>query len=138
MNTIIKVILILTITQGCVESKIPELKPIEDVKKVVLKKEGAEEFCYWEFENNELIWDNYLGETPALNKYKDSLKFALGEKKYKTSVNNESIQDLDSSLVGKETNGDKINALLVHSWKVGKIRRINYLESQILNTLCIK
>jgi hypothetical protein len=133
MNKIIKVILILIIIQGCVGSKLPEVKSIEVANKVVLKKDGKEEFFYWEFENNDSIWNYNLGNISALNKYKDTLKFTLGEKKYKTAVRNESVQVLDTSLIGNETNGDRINALLVHTGKVGKIRTINYLESQILN-----
>ena len=123
----------LIIIQGCVRSNKPEVKSIEEVKKVILKKEGAEEFCYWEFEDKESILKFELGDVSALKGYKDSLKLALGEKLYTTAVKNESIQNLDTNLIKEEENGDRINALLVHTGKAGEIRKINYLESQILN-----
>jgi len=133
MNAIIKLLMLLIILQGCVGRNSSDIETIEVEKKVILKKNGAEEFFYWELEDKESIWNYKLGEVSALFAYKDSVKFALGEEIYNSAVRKESIQDLDLSLIEKEENGDKVNALLVHTGKVGKIRKINYLESQILN-----
>ena len=133
MYTTIKTLILLLTIQGCIASNKLEMKSIEGVKKVILQKEGAEEFFYWEIEDEKGLWDFELGEVLALKAYKDSMRFALGEKLYDTEVKSESIQDLDTSLLEKVVNGDRINALLVHTGSVGKIRNINYLEAQILN-----
>jgi hypothetical protein len=133
MIVILKAFIILILLQGCEGSNKSEEKSIANVKKVVLKVEGADEFCYWEFEDNESLFKFDLGEVSALNSYKDSLKWALGKKSYIAAISKESTQKLDTKLFKNELDGDRINALLVHTGKVGEIRSINYLESQILN-----
>ena len=133
MRSLIKTILILLIICGCTVIKKSEKWSIEDEKKVVLKEEGPAEFFYWEMEDQEYLWNVELGEIDAIDAYKDSLKLVLGEEKYNLAVRNESIQDLDKALIEKAENGDRINALLIHTGSIGKIRKINNLESQILN-----
>lgn len=132
MNKLITIIIILFI-QGCKDTKDHEINSIERVKKVILKEEGQEEFFFWELKDEKSLWEFELGEVEALKQYQDSLKLALGNQKYESAIKKESAQDLEKSLIGEEENGDKINALLIHSGSIGKIRKINYLESQILN-----
>ena len=133
MDGLIKTVLILLIMHGCTANQEPIKQSIEGVNKVFLKKEGHEEFFYWEMNDEEYVWGLELGKINALNGYKDSIKLTLGEEKYNTAIRNESKQDLEKSLIEEEENGDRINALLVHTGSVGKIRKINYLESEILN-----
>lgn len=61
------------------------------------------------------------------------MKLELGVDKYELAIIKESSQNLEKSLIAHEKNGDRINALLVHSGEIGTIRAINHLESQILN-----
>lgn len=133
MNILIKTILILFLIQGCSDNHESEKWSIEREKKVLLKEDRQEQFFYWEMEENESLWDYNLGDVNALTEYTDSLKLILGEEKYNIAVQNESIQDLDKSLLEDIEDGDRINALLVHTGSLGAIRKINNLESQILN-----
>ncbi|NNE25472.1 MAG: hypothetical protein HKN09_01395 [Saprospiraceae bacterium] len=98
-----------------------------------MEKEGTEEFFYWELKDEKRLWDFDSGEIVALSQFRDSLKMELGSKKLKSAVHKESRQDLEPSLIAKAEDGDRINALLVHTGTIGKIRKINFLESQILN-----
>ncbi len=134
MNKLITTIIILSlILLGCKDAKHHESNSIEKAKKVLLKKDGYEEFFYWELADEKSLWEFELGDVKALNQYQDSLKLELGNKIYESAIKKESIQNLEKSLIEKEENGDRINALLVHTGSIGKIRKINYLESQILN-----
>mgnify|MGYP001822918024 CR=1 FL=1 len=74
-----------------------------------------------------------MGEVEELESYRDSLQLVLGAARYEHALQKEATQDLSKSLIGTAENGDRKNALLVHSGSVGKIRKINFLESQILN-----
>lgn len=134
MNKLIATILILIFSlQGCKDTKDHEINSIEREKKVILKKEGQEEFFFWELKDEKRLWEFELGEVEALKQYQDSLKLTLGNQKYESAIKKESAQDLDKSLIREEENGDRINALLIHTGTIGKTRKINYLESQILN-----
>lgn len=134
VKTILQSILILIILQGCTPSNPHSVrKSINDEKKVLLKKEGPEEFFYWEIEDDKSVWSMELGAVIALNAYKDSLLIALGDDRYKKALKKESTQNLDKGLINNEENGDRINAILVHSGSIGNIRQINYLESEILD-----
>ena len=133
MIRLILTFLVLSILQSCSTQKVVAKKSISGLDKIVLKEEGPEEFFFWEMDNQESLWNFELGPVPAIEAYKDSLKLALGDNKYEEAVKKESIQNLDPSLLEKVENGDRINALLVHTGSLGKIRAINYLEAQILN-----
>ncbi len=74
-----------------------------------------------------------MGEVKELYTYRDSLKLKLGVENYEATIQKESTQSLSKSLIGAAQNGDRINAMLVHTGSVGEIRKINFLESQILN-----
>jgi len=102
-------------------------------QKVSLKEDYPEEFFYWELDNSESLWKHNLHNVPALMAYADTLKQTLGEKLFEEAIQKEADENLDIQLVEGEENGDRINAILVHSGHIGKIKKINYLESQILN-----
>ncbi|NNE15675.1 MAG: hypothetical protein HKN51_11900 [Saprospiraceae bacterium] len=110
-----------------------ESRSISDEKKVILKQDGQDEFVYWEMKDEKKLWGFYLGNIKGLKNYRDSIKLKLGDELFKSSVEKESIQTLDKSLLDNEKNGDRINALLVHTGSIGNIRQINFLESQLLN-----
>lgn len=132
MKKLITIILIVLI-QGCKDTKEPEINSIESEKKVIINEEGNEEFFFWELKDEKDLWEFDLGEVEALKQYQDSLKLALGSQNFESAVKKESAHDLKKSLIDEEENGDKINALLIHTGSIGEIRKINYLESQILN-----
>lgn len=131
-SLILKILLLMVFLQGCKDANVHEVNSIEKNEKVLLKEEGQEEFFYWELKDEERLWGFEIGEVGALNQYRDTLKLELGHQKYESAINNESIQNLDKTFI-EEENGDRKNALLIHTGSVGKIRKINYLESQILN-----
>ena len=132
MNKLIA-ILIIFLLQGCKSAYVPEMNSIGNAKKVMLKAEGQEEFFYWELKDEEKLWGFESGEIEALNQYQDSLKLTLGIQKYESAIKKEFARNLEKSLIEEEENGDRINALLVHTGSIGEIRKMNYLESQILN-----
>lgn len=68
-----------------------------------------------------------------MDEYKDSLLRVLGKNLFEACVKKEASQDLSRELLTKAEYGDKRNALYVHTGSWGKIRKINYLEAQILN-----
>jgi hypothetical protein len=98
----------------------------------VIKKNGAEIFQYWEFKNDPLLWDINIGQLPALQSYKDSLENILGKNTFKLTIQQVAFQDISYKLINTE-NGDSINAQLIHSNTLGKIRPINLLEAQLLD-----
>ena len=129
-----RLIIILTIAlAGCqtLNRMHTDLQTSKD--KVMLKKEGPEEFFYWELKEDNSLWDLDIGNVPELFKYRDTLNLVLGTSVYKTAISKQSKQNMDTALLEQELDGDKINNLLVHSGSVGNIRKINFLESQILN-----
>ncbi len=133
MIKFISIIILAWILLGCNTSIPNEGNRLEDEKKVVLKLEAQEEFFYWELKDEDSLWDFDLGEVSGLIEYRDTLKVKLGNQIYQSAIKRESTQNLEISLIAKEDNGDRINALLVHTGTIGKIREINYLESQILD-----
>jgi hypothetical protein len=98
----------------------------------ILKESGAEIFQYWEFKNNPLLWDTNFIQLPNLKLYKDSLISLLGNEIFKFHVQKLALQDIFFKSVNTQ-NGDSINAQLIHSKILGKIRPINYLEAQLLD-----
>lgn len=111
---------------------------IDEQSKTPLAIEGLAEFFYWEFDDNEILWDLEIGELSGINDFRDSLNLKLGQPRFEQVVNKESTQSLDEELLLTEINGDRKNALMVHTGKIGHIRPINLLEAQILNYQLIK
>lgn len=106
---------------------------LHDGNKVVLERNGAAEFVYWELPDTVQLWGSELGQVTALLQFRDSLRMVLGAERFMDTIEKERRQDLDPALIAKETNGDKVNALLVHTGRVGKVRPMNQLEAQLLN-----
>lgn len=106
---------------------------MKDVKKIILSKEGTTEFFYFELKDRPEIWTSNPGNILAIQSYRDSVLLQLGNSKYEQTVLRESIQNLKSKHLKTAINGDSINALLVHTGKIGTIRDMNFLESYLLN-----
>lgn len=118
---------------GCGTSQFFKQTTFLKMEKTILKEEYPEQFFYWELDNTKQLWESELGETSYLNQYKDSLKMELGEEGLDKAIKNEQTQNIEKYHLEKATYRDTINALLVHNGTLGKIRKINYLEAQILN-----
>ncbi|NND94688.1 MAG: hypothetical protein HKN45_07455, partial [Flavobacteriales bacterium] len=106
---------------------------LRDQKQVVLGQDGNSEFIVWEFDNEESLWEFDLGEVHGIDTYRDSLIDRLGEQRFKEAVQKERAQDLVSEAILAGSDGDKINAHLVHSGEKGLVRKIGRLEAQLLN-----
>lgn len=99
---------------------------------IVIKKSGAEIFQYWEFKDDPFLWDTNFAQPPALKLYKDSISKILGKDNFQLILQKLSFQDISYKSIST-TNGDSINAQLVHTKTIGTIRPINYLEAQLLD-----
>lgn len=99
---------------------------------VVIKKNGAEIFQYWEFKNDAFLWDTNFVQPIALKLYKDSISKILGKDTFQLIVQKLAFQDISYKSIST-ANGDSINAQLIHAKTIGKIRPINYLEAQLLD-----
>ena len=118
---------------GCASNNFIKQTSFLSLEKVILKEEGPEQFLYWEIENAKSLWATELGSVAALVAYQDSLSRALGPDQFKQAVAKEETQALPKTIIATAENGDRKNALLVHSGSLGKIRKINFLEAQVLN-----
>lgn len=133
MKNLSAVIISFLILFGCKPIRVNFENPINYDQRVILLEEGTVQFFYWEFYDSDKLWNATLGQVPELDKYKDTLKMSLGEKKYQLSIEKESSQNVGTSILKmKEEDGEKINSNLIHSGEIGTIRKINYLESKIL------
>lgn len=99
---------------------------------IVLKKNGEEIFQFWEFKNDPYLWDTNFVQPTSLKLYNDSVSEILGKDKFNLILHKLSFQDTSYKSVNTK-NGDSINAQLIHSKSLGRIRPINYLESQLLD-----
>ncbi|MFZ1257636.1 MAG: hypothetical protein WAR77_14850 [Saprospiraceae bacterium] len=99
---------------------------------IVLKINGVEIFQYWEFKNDSFLWDKNFVQPPSIKLYKDSVSEILGKDTFKLILQKLAYQDVSYKSVDTQ-NGDSMNAQLIHSKTLGKIRPINYLESQLLD-----
>ena len=133
MEKALFIFLLMLVLQGCHTSRSLNLSAAHKASKVILAQEGPAEFLYWELETNPDLWSLDLGAVNALEAYRDSLALALGKAKFEAAVHKEAVQNLEKHLLKNEKNGDRINALLVHTDSLGQVRAINNLESQILN-----
>lgn len=123
-------LLVLILIVSCDSKK--QLISLNKLRPFVLKENGAEVFQYWEFNNCALLWDTNFIQPPNLKLYKDSLNNLLSIDTIKSIVQKLVLQDISFKSVSTQ-NGDSINAQLIHSKILGKIRPINYLEAQLLD-----
>jgi hypothetical protein len=123
-------ILILVVIVSCDTNQ--QIVALSTINPTVLKENGAELFQYWEFNNSSMLWEDNRIDPINLKSYKDSLNSLLGFDTIHSLIQKIAEQDsLYKSI--KTRNGDSINAQLIHSKVLGKIRPINYLESQLLD-----
>lgn len=106
---------------------------LEEQPKNVLGTDGAAEFFYWEFEDQESLWTEEREGLSGIQEFRDTLLEILGESDFKRVVEKESTQSYPKDSLLGITNGDKINAMLTHTGTIGEIRPINNLEAQLLN-----
>ena len=132
-NIMLLIGLICIILFGCNKKQTMEQTSFLKMEKVMLKEEKSAQFFYWEIDQSKQLWEFELGEVNYLDKYKDSLKMELGDSELEQAIRNEETQNLEAELVQTAENRDRTNALLVHTGILGKIRKINFLEAEILN-----
>lgn len=120
----------LIVIAGCDTKK--QLVSLSTLKPSVLKENGAEIFQYWEFNNSSLLWDTNFTLPLNLKFYKDSLNSLLSSDTTQSMIQKIALQDIFYKSVNTQ-NGDSINAQLIHSKVLGKIRPINYLEAELLD-----
>lgn len=101
--------------------------------KTALGTDGLAEFFYWEFEEQGGLRKSEIEGLTGVQQFRDTLKKILGDIRLEQVILKESTQNLPKESLLGLTNGDKINAMLTHTGKVGTIRPINSLEAQILN-----
>lgn len=126
-------IFILMMLIGCSSKKFVEQTTFLKLEKVMLKEEGFAQFFYLEIDDVKQLWELKLGEVNSLYKYRDSLRVALGAYGLEQAIKKEETQKLEKEIIEAAKDGDRKNALLVHTGTLGKIRKINFLEAQILN-----
>ncbi len=127
------IIILLIGLSGCQDEISSEPVLLKNVTKEWLKRDGPAEFFYWEIDYKESLWQFDLPDCHDLKAYRDSLKVVLGQETYEAAIKKEASQSLSKENLENEENGDRINAMLVHTGTIGKIRKINSLEAQILN-----
>jgi len=118
---------------NCKTKKVIVSNPFLSAQKVVLEENLPEQFHYWEMENSPQLWQSNSSEVSGIDNYRSSLIKALGKQGFENAVANEATQAMDKELITSAEDGDRFNALLVHTNTVGSIRPINFLEAQILN-----
>ena len=136
-NISILVFAITFLHTSCRNNKTVQTFLLKDLAPVVMEYKGKEVFQYWEFENKPFLWGTVLGQVIAMKSYKDSLELELGTESFRQVVEKEASQNNSLDTLYSE-NGDLINAQLVHSGNVGKIRTINFLEAELLNYQLIR
>lgn len=105
---------------------------LKNITPIILEKNGVEIFQCWEFKNEPFLWNTNFVQPPSLKLFKDSVMRILGKDTFILILQNLAFQDTSYKTVVTK-NGDSINAQLIHSKTLGKIRPINYLESQLLD-----
>ncbi len=101
--------------------------------KVILKEDPPALFLYWDIHDTDDLWNTTLGDVPALRDYRDTLRMVLGEERLERAIREEATRTLSRDELEGVEDGDRINALLVHTGTLGQIRKINLLEAEILN-----
>lgn len=113
--------------------KSAELFSLVELKPVLIKEDGAELFQYWELANQAFLWGFDLGELEHINEYRDALIERLGTKNFEKFVSAEAGQHAKPDSLSAATFGDKRNAYYVHIGQLAIVRKINFLEAQLLN-----
>ncbi|MBK7233418.1 MAG: hypothetical protein IPH93_14440 [Saprospiraceae bacterium] len=117
---------------SCDNQKMQTEINLKNLTPVVLKQEGTEIFQYWEFKNDSNLWTHHFKIPANIKSYKDTLENIFGKDSFNFHVQKMAYQDNSYQSV-QTLNGDSINAQLVHSKMVGKIRPMQYLEAQLLD-----
>jgi hypothetical protein len=139
MKVVMPLLFLLLIgTTSCNSSKTDAGFSINEQLKTPLGNEGLAEFFYWDFSENENLWELEIGEPVGIETFRDSLNLILGPQRFEKVINKESTQSLDKEKLLPEKDGDMRNALLVHTGSLGHIRPINTMEAQILNYQLVK
>lgn len=121
---------IVIVVSGCNKSN--SFFSLTTIPAAIIKDNGQEIFQYWEFNNEDYLWDTIGIEPRHLKLYKDSLNNLFGSDRLQFIIQNLSLQDPLYETVETQ-NGDSINAQLIHSKILGNIRSINNLEAQLLD-----
>ena len=129
-GSILELFISVLLTMGACNSD-KQTFSLHELKPFILKENGAEIFQYWEFKNSPSLWDTNFTEPLSLKQYKDSLVLLLSNDTTKAIVRKMAEQNPLYQRVNTQ-NGDSINAQLIHSKLIGKIRPINFLEAQLL------
>ncbi len=133
MKTSCFFLLLLTcIFWACTNPGLNEKFSLKNIPSTVMKKKGNEIFQYWDFKNVPNLWESNIESPVSLKLYKDSLEIKLSRDTLKNLIQKLAFQNKTFKWVNT-SNGDSINAQLVHANKIGKIRPTNNLESQLLD-----
>ena len=124
-------ILSLLILSAC---KVDKQFALNKITPVILEENGTEIYQYWEFPNDEQLWSPGLNDDVIdLKQYRDSIKEILGKERYEKAILR---QETITSSVQNDSyseNGDRKNFELIHDGTLGNVRKINVLESELLN-----
>lgn len=128
LNGLLAILAVFTINCQSTNSSVS----LKTTQPEVLETKGTEIFQFWEFPNDTSLWNTSFFLPLSIELYKDSVSKILGKDKFILISSERALQDSSyKSVITK--NGDSINAQLVHSKTIGKIRSINYLEAQLLD-----
>ena len=119
----------IALINSCVHTKDSTVFPLTEASATVLLKKDKSLFQYWELKDHHFLEDYNLGELPSLESYKDSVSNEIGKSAMDAQIMLESKQLENIKHVEKGLE----NHELIHRGSVGNIRKINFIESQILN-----
>lgn len=115
---------------GCNSS---ERFSLTEIEPVLLSKNGKEIFQYWEFPNEDKLWGFDIGPVENIRSYQDTVLRSLGSEQYQKAVSKQKNITVSTNKEAIDPNGDLQNFELVHNGSVGKIRKMNVLEAELLN-----
>lgn len=115
---------------GCNRS---ERFSLTEITPVILSKNGKEIFQYWEFPNENKLWGFDIGPVENIKLYQDTVLKTLGLEHYQKAVSKQKNSTVSTNNEAINPNGDFQNFELVHNGSVGKIRKMNVLETELLN-----
>ena len=124
-------IILLTIFSilGCGNSKINRKLSLLQMSPIILKENGNDLFQYWEIREHKYLKEYELGEVNALQAYRDSISEIIGDSVIQNMIKRERIQ----SQISNENVDSLNNYDLIHKGYLGEIRRINFIEAELLN-----
>ncbi|MDH3652113.1 MAG: hypothetical protein OEQ53_20670, partial [Saprospiraceae bacterium] len=116
---------------SCKQAEIHDLHALSEIDPHLLLRDGEKLFQYWEIQEQDQLWGLETGEVGAIDAYAKDLKEALGNDAFTITLGKEQSQ---KEQLEAYTRFDTINNYdLVHEGYLGKIRKINFIEAQILN-----